>query len=93
MFVDFKYAKVMDHSGIEAINSISEKYDAEGKKMTLIRLDQDSYRLFQDARTITSVDIRETTVIENEYRHAFSNYDQIIEDRYRKYKHSLSQNK
>lgn len=91
VFVDFKYAKVMDHSGIEAINSISEKYELEGKKMTLIRLDQDSYRLFQDARTITSVDIRETTVIENEYRHAFSNYDQIIEDRYRKYKHSLNQ--
>ncbi len=91
VFVDFKYAKVMDHSGIEAINSISEKYEAEGKKMTLIRLDQDSYRLFQDARTITDVDIRETTVIENEYRHAFSNYDQIIEERYRKYKHSLNQ--
>ena len=91
VIVDFKYAKVMDYSAIEAIDSISEKYREAGKKMTLIRLDKDSYRLFQDARTITNVDIRKTTVIENEYRHSLSNYDQIIERRYREYKHSLNE--
>lgn len=91
VIVDFKYAKVMDLSAIEAINSISEKYREEGKKMTLIRLDKDSYRLFSDARAITNVDIRETTVIENQYRHGLTNYHGEIERRYRKYKHSLSQ--
>lgn len=90
VIVDFKYAKVMDLSAIEAINSISEKYREEGKKMTLIRLDKDSYRLFSDARAITNVDIRETTVIENQYRHGLTNYDEEIERRYRKYKHSLN---
>lgn len=90
IIVDFKYAKVMDHSAIEAIDNISEKYREVGKKMTLIRLDKESYRLFQDARTITNVDIRETTVIENQYRHGLSNYDEVIEKRYRKYKYSLN---
>jgi sulfate permease, SulP family len=55
--VDFKYAKVMDHSGIEAMNAISEKYNSLGKKITLIRLSEDCAKLFKNAETITHINI------------------------------------
>lgn len=68
VYVDFKYAKVMDHSVIEGINAIAQKYLDEGKKMTLIRLNEPSYKLFKNAKEITVVDIDETTVIPGKYR-------------------------
>lgn len=60
IIIDFKYAKVTDYSAIEAINSIAEKYAAQGKEVTLIRLSEDGRRLFKNAATITSVKIDET---------------------------------
>ncbi len=68
VIVDFKYAKVMDHSAIEAINSMAEKYDDIGKKMTLIRLTEECNRLFENAKTITCVDIDESTIIPTKYK-------------------------
>lgn len=57
IIIDFKYAKVMDHSAIEAINAISAKYQSLGKKATLIRLSEDCQKLFKNAETIVCVDI------------------------------------
>jgi len=57
IIIDFKYAKVMDHSAIEAINSISERYSNLGKRLTLIRLSDDCQKLFKNAETIVSVNI------------------------------------
>lgn len=57
VIIDFKYARVMDHSAIEAINSISERYNSLGKKLTLIRLSEDCEMLFKNAETITCVNI------------------------------------
>jgi len=57
VIIDFKYAKVMDHSAIEAINSIAERYNSLGKKLTLIRLSKECELLFKNAETITSVNI------------------------------------
>ncbi len=57
----------MDHSAIEGINAIAQKYLDEGKKMTLIRLNEPSYKLFKNAKEITVVDIDETTVIPSKY--------------------------
>lgn len=59
--IDFKYAKVMDHSAIEAINSITEKYNSLGKKVTLIRLSEDCQKLFKNAEAITCVHIDNST--------------------------------
>lgn len=57
--IDLKHATVMDHSALEAINSITEKYCALGKTVTLIRLSDDCKRLFKNAETITCVNIYE----------------------------------
>lgn len=56
IIIDFKYAKVMYHSAIEAI-SIAERYEALGKEVTLIRLSEDCQRLFRNAETIIKVKI------------------------------------
>lgn len=68
VIVDFKYAEVMDHSAIEAIDAMSLKYKEAGKKMTLIRLKKDNHKLLENAEDITSVHIDETTIIDNQYR-------------------------
>lgn len=68
VIVDFKYAKVMDHSGIEAIDAVAERYHKAGKKMTLIRLSEDCNKLFENARTLTCVDIDKSTIISGQYK-------------------------
>ncbi|TCK98164.1 SulP family sulfate permease [Natranaerovirga hydrolytica] len=60
VIIDFKYAIVTDHSGIEAIHSIAEKYHLEGKKVTLIRLSKNCQSLFDNAQTIVNVNIDPT---------------------------------
>ncbi|SHE94243.1 SulP family inorganic anion transporter [Alkalibacter saccharofermentans] len=60
VIIDFKYAKVMDHSAIEAINAIAEKYKSLEKKLTLIRLSEDCKKLFKNAETIVCVNIDDT---------------------------------
>lgn len=57
VILDFEGAKVMDYSGIEAIDSIVEKYVLLGKKVTLIHLSDSSRRVFHDAKEITRVTI------------------------------------
>ncbi len=68
VIVDFKYAKVMDHSGIEAIDAVAERYHRAGKKMTLIRLSEDCNKLFENAETLTCVDIDKSTTIAGQYK-------------------------
>lgn len=53
---DFETAKVMDYSGVEAINTLVEKYEACGKKVILNHVGRYSMNLFKDARKITSID-------------------------------------
>lgn len=58
----------MDHSAIEAIDKMAEKYHKQGKKMTLIRLSEDCNKLFEDAKTLTCVDIDKSTIIAGQYK-------------------------
>ncbi|WP_017473027.1 SulP family inorganic anion transporter [Amphibacillus jilinensis] len=67
--IDFKYAKVMDHSAIDAINSIASRYEQAGKSVTLIRLSDDCQRLFRNAKTITSVKIDHSQSIQSKHRY------------------------
>jgi sulfate permease, SulP family len=55
---DFKYAKVEDHSGIEAINSVVERYDALGKYVTVIRMSDECRKLFENAGDITCISLK-----------------------------------
>ncbi len=47
--IDFKNARVMDSSGAEAIDSLTEKYRKAGKKLTLRHLSEDCKRMLKIA--------------------------------------------
>jgi len=49
VIIDFKKARVMDSSGAEAIDAITEKYKQAGKKLTLRHLSEDCKRLLKSA--------------------------------------------
>jgi SulP family sulfate permease len=47
--IDFKNARVMDSSGAEAIDGLTEKYKKAGKKLTLRHLSEDCKRMLKTA--------------------------------------------
>ncbi|MBN2824726.1 MAG: SulP family inorganic anion transporter [Campylobacterales bacterium] len=47
--IDFKNARVMDSSGVEAIDSITQKYKDANKKLTLRHLSQDCKNVLKNA--------------------------------------------
>ncbi len=49
VIIDFKSARVMDSSGAEAIDSITEKYKQAGKKLTLRHLSKDCKKALHSA--------------------------------------------
>lgn len=57
VIIDFKRSKVYDHSAIEAINSITEKYTQAGKKLQLKHLSKDCFELLKNAEHIIEVNI------------------------------------
>lgn len=57
--IDFANSKVMDHSAIEAINSLTEKYKRLWKKLHLIHLSSDCRKLIKNADKIVKVNISE----------------------------------
>lgn len=57
--IDFGNSKVYDHSAIEAINNITEKYSKAGKKLKLKHLSSDCCKLLKNAEDIIEVNIVE----------------------------------
>lgn len=57
--LDLKYAKVMDYSAIEAINSIALKYTDLGKKFKVTRAGENCLALLKNAENITAITIVE----------------------------------
>jgi len=57
--IDFANSRVMDHSAIETINSLTEKYKKEWKKLHLIHLSADCRKLIKNADKIVEVNISE----------------------------------
>ena len=47
--IDFKEARVMDSSGVEAIDAITKKYQEAGKSLTLRHLSEDCRKLLKEA--------------------------------------------
>ncbi|MCK5781987.1 MAG: SulP family inorganic anion transporter [Flavobacteriales bacterium] len=71
VIVDFGESRVADHSGIEAINKLTRKYEQEGKSIKLRHLSQDCRKLIDKADKIIDVNIIE----DPEYIVAVDNFE------------------
>lgn len=59
IIIEFKNSRVFDHSAIEAINAITEKYGKDGKTLHLRYLSSDCTKLLKNAEKIIEVNIKE----------------------------------
>jgi len=59
VFIDFAEARIMDHSGIESVHALTQKYLKAGKKLHLQHLSADCRKLLKDAKDIIEVNIKE----------------------------------
>ncbi|MDR4506004.1 MAG: SulP family inorganic anion transporter [Candidatus Scalindua sp.] len=57
VIIEFQNARVYDHSALEAINTVSEKYRELGKFLTLKHLSRECQILIKRANSIVEVDI------------------------------------
>ncbi|QZY56408.1 SulP family inorganic anion transporter [Crassaminicella profunda] len=57
--IDFMHARVFDHTGIESINTLTEKYKNLDKKLHLKHLSTECYAFIKDAKEIVEVNIIE----------------------------------
>lgn len=57
VIIDFAESRVMDMSGIEALNRITERYHKAGKKLHLKHLSSDCRKLLKDAEQVIDVNI------------------------------------
>lgn len=57
--IDFKESRVVDHSAIEAVNKITERYAKAGKKVHLMHLSSDCQSLLTNAAAIIEVNYYE----------------------------------
>jgi len=59
--IDFEKARISDHSGLEAIQNIAERYRKAGKKLHLLNLSKDCFELLEKADHVVEVSVIETT--------------------------------
>ena len=57
--IDFSESRIVDMSGIEAVNRLTERYHKQGKKLQLKHLSTDCRRLLNNAEAIIDVNILE----------------------------------
>ena len=57
--IDFRGARVWDHSAIKAIDALAEKYEEAGKKLSLVHLSPDCALLLSKAKDLVKVDAHE----------------------------------
>lgn len=57
--VEFRHARVMDHSALTAIDSLAERYESLGKTLHLRHLSLDCYELLDRAKSLVEVNILE----------------------------------
>jgi len=58
--IDFENARVWDHSGLEAIQNVAERYRQADKKLHLLHLSEDCKTLLGNAGNIVEVSVLET---------------------------------
>ncbi len=59
IIIDFADSKVMDHSAIEAINNLTDKYQKAWKKLHLRHLSPDCKKLIHNAKKIVDINVEE----------------------------------
>jgi SulP family sulfate permease len=59
VYLDFKETIVHDHSGLDAIHSVSERYKAVGKRLHLVHLSPDCELLLEKAGDLVEVNVLE----------------------------------
>lgn len=59
IIIDFKESRIVDMSAIDALHKLTAKYSANGKKIILRHLSQDSVLLLQNAKGVIEVNIEE----------------------------------
>lgn len=57
--IDFYYTRVYDQSGLEAINALAEKYEANGKRVHLTHLSAECRRLLDRAGEFCEINVSE----------------------------------
>lgn len=57
--IDFYYSRVYDQSGLEAINTLAEKYEAVGKRLHLTHLSPECKTLLNKAGDLVEVNVSE----------------------------------
>ncbi len=57
--VDFKNSRVVDHSGLEAIDNLAERYTKRGKTLHLIHLSPECRKLLSRAKDLVEVNVVE----------------------------------
>ncbi|MDR4507817.1 MAG: sodium-independent anion transporter [Candidatus Brocadiaceae bacterium] len=55
--LDFRYSRVCDHSGLEAIKSLVEKYFCLGKRIHFHHLSLECYRLLKNVENLVAVNV------------------------------------
>lgn len=59
VIIDFADSRVSDHSGLEAIDTLAERYTNAGKKLHLLHLSDDCRQLLKKARGMVEVNVIE----------------------------------
>lgn len=59
VIIDFRYTRVHDHSGLEAIDSLSERYTKQGKTLHLLHLSPECKRLLKKAGNLVEIRVSE----------------------------------
>ncbi|NOU49429.1 SulP family inorganic anion transporter [Pseudoalteromonas sp. JBTF-M23] len=59
VIIEFKHSRVADHSAIEAIDNLAERYTKAGKKLHLRHLSQDCRDLLEKAKDLVEVNVIE----------------------------------
>ncbi|WP_413587064.1 SulP family inorganic anion transporter [Bdellovibrio sp. HCB274] len=59
VIIDFKDSRIADHSGIEAVQKVTERYAKLGKRVRLRHLSEDCRKLLNKAGTMVEVNVME----------------------------------
>lgn len=57
--IDFKESRIYDHTGVEAINKLTQRYLKAGKKLTLRHLSPECRELLKDAKALIEINVSE----------------------------------
>ncbi len=59
VIIEFRRARVADHSALQAIDTLAERYHSAGKQLRLRHLSADCYELLQKAKAMIEVNVME----------------------------------